>query len=96
MRWPPRYSKVPWLGPCDLEPFGRPEISLRREATIAHVLRIPTPWGRNTEAMLVIQAHEVTGVITVHEAASTVPPPVDAREWHSNPRRVTDDDDEVA
>lgn len=43
MRWPIRFSLVPWLGAQDLEPMGIPEATLRRQTSTAHVLRIPTP-----------------------------------------------------
>lgn len=92
-RHPQRYSLVPWLGPPDLDPLGLPEVTIEREETIAHLLRIPTPFGRNTDVVLRITANRRTGVIALNvECETAIPPPVDLRNLHSNPRRQTDDD----
>lgn len=95
MRWPRRYSIVPWLGPPDLEPLGIPEDSKKSEdgKTIAHILRIPTPFGPGTDALLQVNADRHSKVIAMAIVTAIGESlPVDLREIQSNPRRVLDDD----
>lgn len=92
-RWPKRYSTVPWLGAADLRPFGPPEQSVRSETAIAHVLRIPAPFGRDTEALIQITADQDSKVIAMAIVTAVGKSlPVDLREMQSNPRRRQDDD----
>lgn len=60
---------------------------------MAHVLRIPAPFGRGTEAMLQVTADLQSKVIAMAiVTASGESLPVDVRAMQSNPRRRSDDD----
>jgi hypothetical protein len=60
---PTRYSKVCWLGPQDLEPYGFVETVRHDADSISHKLRIPAPFGKDTDMALVITADARTKVI---------------------------------
>lgn len=53
------WSAVPWLSTSiDLRPYGQPEstVLINGGAEIAHGLHVPTPFGKDTEATLLVRA----------------------------------------
>ncbi len=53
---PQRFSKVFWLEPKDLEPYGIPEMTIHRGDEIVHFLRILAPWEEGGDQHLMISA----------------------------------------
>lgn len=54
---PIRYSRVPWLlDSADLCEMGEPEHSINIGNEIALGLHVPYPFGRNTDATLIVRA----------------------------------------
>jgi hypothetical protein len=66
MRWPQRYSRVPWLGPWDLEPAGLPEDIIRGEDVLTNVIRIAAPFGKAPDIFPVIVADKAQKTVTAH------------------------------
>ncbi len=62
---PQRYSKVFWLEPKDLEPYGIPEMTIHRGSEIAHYLRILSPFEDGSDQHLMVTADERTRVIAL-------------------------------
>jgi hypothetical protein len=61
---PLRYSAVPWLATSiDLRAYGEPETSvlINGGEEIAHGLHIPSPFGKDTDATLLIRATKGNG-----------------------------------
>lgn len=53
------WSAVPWLGTSsDLRPYGEPDTSVLVNGgeQIAHGLHVPTPFGMDTDATLIVKA----------------------------------------
>lgn len=75
-----------------MAPFGQPEQTLRHETTIAHLLRIPEPFGRGSDAILMVTADrgtedEALNVIALSIVSGIRIEPLDLDNLQSNPRR---------
>jgi hypothetical protein len=59
---PRRYSRVPWLAQTDLQPMGEPETYVILSAEDrTDGLHIPEPFGKHTDATLLIHAMKGNG-----------------------------------
>jgi hypothetical protein len=56
---------VAWLPQADLEPAGLPETTHASDTHIAHAMRIDSPFGRATVAMMTVAADRDSKQITV-------------------------------
>ena len=92
--YPTRHTAVPWLEDSDLYPMGDPETRIEiGDDNLTLGLRIVTPFGVGTDAMLAVHAVEdaatpggaITLAITTTVEVET-PAPMEIR-LLSNPRR---------
>lgn len=58
-----RFLNGVWLEESDSQPMGEPETSVELPEEITHGLRIPHPFGRDSDAMLTIRATRESGVM---------------------------------
>ena len=89
-----RFIAGRWMDDADFTPMGAPETIVEMPGEMTFGLRIPSPFGRATDAMLTVRANWETEVVTM--AIGTViertPRPIMDMHLLSNPRRVVEED----